>query len=95
MTEQATLSTLRERLESAFAPTRLDIIDDSHKHIGHAGARHGGHFTVVVISDMFKDKSLLERHRMVYDAVGNLLQTGVHALSIKALTPQEAVPTQV
>ena len=87
--KDACIARIRQRLESALTPDRLDIIDDSHKHAGHAGARHGGHFTVIVISPAFQNKGLLARHRMVYDAVGELMQAGIHALSIQAYTPLE------
>lgn len=80
---------IREKLESAFSPTRLEIIDESHKHAGHAGAQGGGHYIVHVISDAFTGKSTIQRHRMVYDAMGDLMNTEVHALSIKADTPTE------
>ncbi|MGM0593321.1 MAG: BolA family protein [Pseudomonadota bacterium] len=77
---------IRSRLEEAFAPSELEIIDDSHKHAGHAGARGGGHFTVHIVSDTFAGKSTLQRHRMVFDAMGELMNTEIHALSIKAET---------
>jgi len=87
--KEACIAHIRKRLETALTPDRLDIIDDSHKHAGHAGARQGGHFSVIVISPAFENKGLLERHRMVYDAVGELMQAGIHALSIQAYTPLE------
>lgn len=80
---------IREKLEAAFSPNRLEIIDESHKHAGHAGARGGGHFIVRIVSDAFDGKSTIQRHRMVYDAMGELMNTEVHALSIKADTPNE------
>jgi BolA protein len=78
---------IRQRLTEAFAPERLEIIDDSHKHAGHASAKGGGHFTVQIVAEAFEGKKLLERHRMVYDALGNLMQGEIHALSIKAEPP--------
>lgn len=82
---------IRERLEQAIAPQSVEVIDESHKHVGHAGARDGrGHFVVNVVADAFADKSLIQRHRMVYDAMGTLMETDIHALSINARTPQEA-----
>jgi len=66
----------------------VDVIDESHKHAGHAGAKTGlGHFEVHIVANAFADKSLLERHRMVYDALGDMMQKDIHALSIKASTP--------
>jgi BolA protein len=81
---------IRERLEASFSPTLLEIIDDSHKHAGHAGARGGGHFVVHIVAGQFEGKNPLQRHRMVYDAMGELMQTEVHALSIRAETPDES-----
>ena len=81
---------MRDRFERALAPERLDIIDDSHKHVGHAGARGGaGHYSVLIVSSRFAGQPLLERHRMVYDAVRDMLNTDIHALSIQARTPDE------
>jgi BolA protein len=80
---------IRERLTQAFAPETLEIIDESHKHAGHASARGGGHFAVHIVSPAFAGKSLVQRHRMVYEAMGDLMQQEVHALSIKAETPNE------
>jgi len=80
---------IRERLVRAFAPETLEIIDESHKHAGHASARGGGHFTVRIVSQAFAGKNLVQRHRMVYEAMGDLMQQEVHALTIKAETPNE------
>ena len=82
---------LAARIEAALAPTHLEIIDDSRLHAGHAGAADGrGHFTVIVASARFAGLRTLQRHRLVYDAVGDLMVTDVHALSIHASTPDEA-----
>ena len=80
---------IRDRLTQAFAPQSLEIVDDSHKHAGHASARGGGHFNVHIVSTAFAGKNLVQRHRMVYEAMGDLMQHEVHALSIKAETPNE------
>ena len=81
---------IRERLESAFAPEFLEIENESHLHAGHAGAQDGrGHFRVTLISDRFQDQSRLQRHRMVYEALGPLMETDIHALAVRALTPDE------
>ena len=88
---EARVAMIRERLTAAFAPTALDIEDDSAKHAGHAGARSGGgHFNVRIVSQEFSGKSLVQRHRMVYDALGDAMQQEIHALSIQAKTPNEA-----
>jgi BolA protein len=75
---------LRSALEAALSPTRLDIRDDSALHAGHAGAREGGHFHVVVASRLFEGRSAVERHRMVYAAAAELMGRDIHALSIDA-----------
>jgi BolA protein len=81
---------IRERLNRALEPDSLDITDESHLHVGHPGAASGaGHFRVKIVSPLFSGRSLLERHRMVYAAVDDLMQTEIHALSIKADTPEE------
>jgi len=81
---------IREQLNNKLNPSQLEIIDDSHKHAGHASARGGGHFTVNIVSEAFAGKSLVQRHRMVYAALDDLMQQNeVHALSIQARTPDE------
>jgi len=90
MSEQR-VAMIRERLTEALAPVDLEIQDDSHKHAGHAGARSGGgHFNVQIVSSAFAGKSLIQRHRLVYEALGDAMQSDIHALSIKAYTPDEA-----
>ena len=83
---------LRDRLQHSFSPERIDIVDDSSKHAGHAGAREGGesHFTVTIVSPAFEGLSRVERQRRVYAALSEELAGPVHALSLKALTPGEA-----
>lgn len=84
------VAAIRERLTKQLQPTQLDIVDESHLHAGHAGAASGaGHFAVSIISDAFNDKSLIERHRLVYLAVNDLMQTEIHALSINAVASDE------
>jgi len=79
------IAMIRTRLEQAFAPDALEIIDDSHRHAGHAGAKDGrGHFRVRIVSQRFAGTKTLERHRMVYAALGTLMQTDIHALSVDA-----------
>jgi len=81
---------LRERLESRFAPTFLHIEDEGHLHAGHAGAADGrGHFRVKIMAAAFRGLAPLARHRLVYAAVADLLQTDIHALAIDALPPLE------
>ena len=82
------MAMIREKLEAAFAPDSLEIIDESHKHAGHASAGGAGHFIVQIVSNAFEGKSPVQRHRMVFDAMGDLMQSEVHALSIQADTPK-------
>ena len=84
---------IRAAIEAALSPTSLEIEDESHKHAGHAGARDGrGHFRVDVVSGVFAGMTPIARHRAVYAAVGELMTTDIHALAIRARTPQEATP---
>jgi len=84
------VETIRSRLVAALAPDALDIEDESHRHAGHAGARDGrGHFRVRIISAAFEGRNAIARHRAVYAALGDLMQTDIHALAIDARTPEE------
>jgi BolA family transcriptional regulator, general stress-responsive regulator len=76
-------------LVAALSPLELQVNDDSAAHAGHAGAREGSHFSVVVVSPLFEGKRLLERHRLVYDALRLLVPQGIHALAIQARAPSE------
>jgi len=84
------ITMIRQRLTESLSPSSLEITDDSHKHIGHAGAASGGgHFTVHIVSEVFAGKSLVQRHRAIYDALGDAMESEIHALSIKAKTLSE------
>lgn len=75
---------IKKRLQEQLSPTKLEVIDDSHLHAGHAGAKSGkGHFTVVINSDSFQGKRPLQCHQMIYAALGDMMETDIHALSIK------------
>ncbi|MBX2832880.1 MAG: BolA family transcriptional regulator [Rhodospirillales bacterium] len=82
---------IREILSAEFAPTELQIIDDSSKHAGHSGAdpRGESHFSVLVVSDKFDGKNRVNRQRLVYGALNELLKDRVHALALKTMTPAE------
>jgi BolA protein len=82
---------ITEKLTKVFAPERLDVVDESHLHAGHAGARPGGetHFRVTIVSEAFGGKSRLDRHRMVNETLASELRGGVHALAIHASAPGE------
>jgi BolA protein len=81
------IESLRAALERALAPTLLEIRDDSARHAGHAGAREGGHFHVIIATPAFAGVSAVERHRMVYAAAAELMGRDIHALSIDARAP--------
>ena len=83
---------IRERLTTALAPSRLDLVDESARHAGHAGARPQGesHFRLTIVAAAFAGHSRIERQRLVFAALGDLMQSDIHALAITALTPAEA-----
>ena len=81
---------IESRLRAALGPTLIQVLDDSHLHAGHAGAREGGHYTVRITSPRFAGLTRVARHRLVYDALGPLAQQRVHALAIEARTPDES-----
>jgi BolA family transcriptional regulator, general stress-responsive regulator len=87
----ATRDLITNKLTKAFAPQSLDVIDESHQHVGHAGHRPGGetHFRVTIVSDAFRGKSRVERHRMINATLAAELAGGVHALAIHASAPGE------
>lgn len=75
---------------AVLQPVQLEIIDDSHKHAGHEGARSGGgHYTLHIVSTLFAGKATLVRHRMIYSALGEMMKHDIHALNINAYTPEE------
>lgn len=81
---------IKERLEAALHPERLQIIDNSQEHAGHAGARSGGgHYSVSIVASAFEGKSLVQRHQMLYKALGEMMHHQIHALGIEALSPNE------
>jgi BolA protein len=80
---------MRARL-ALLEPLQLEIIDESHKHAGHAGAREGGgHYVVRIVSAQFAGKNTVARHRMIYSAMGDLMKREIHALTLQALAPDE------
>ncbi len=81
---------IHELLTASFEPSELLVKDQSHLHAGHAGAEDGkGHFAVNIVSEAFEGKSRIQRHRIIFDALGDMMQTDIHALSINARTPSE------
>jgi BolA protein len=84
------VNTIETFLIEAFAPTELLVKDQSHLHAGHAGAKEGkGHFDVKIVSEKFAGQSRINRHRMVYDALGSYMQSDIHALRINAISPMD------
>jgi len=79
---------IRESLEK-LRPSSVDIEDEGHLHIGHAGAKSGGHFKLNIVSESFKDKSTIERHKIIYKCLNGLMNTEIHAISIKAKSKDE------
>jgi BolA protein len=80
---------IERALVDCFAPVALEVRDDGHLHVGHAGAREGGHFSVRITSARFTGLTRVARHRLVYDAVRCLIPSGIHALAIEARAPDE------
>ncbi|MDH5649269.1 MAG: BolA family transcriptional regulator [Gammaproteobacteria bacterium] len=84
------ISRIEQQLKQSLNPESLDILDESHLHAGHAGAKSGGgHFVVTIVAEQFHGKNLIQRHRMVYAALQDMMQKEIHALNIKAYTPDE------
>lgn len=85
----STIDLMREKLV-ALEPLRLEILDDSAKHAGHAGAKGGGgHYRLTIVSPRFSGSATMQRHRLIYEALGPMMRGEIHALSIKALAPEE------
>ena len=84
----STIERIQRQLAS-LAPENLDIVDESSKHAGHEGAKGGGHYQMTIVSSQFRGKSTMGRHRMVYAALSGMMHKEIHALSIKAYTPEE------
>jgi BolA protein len=80
---------IRSQLDASFAPTAIEVQDDSHLHAGHAGAREGRHFSVRLVSSRFDGLTRVARHRLVYDALQALIPQGIHALAIDARAPND------
>lgn len=86
--QRATL--IENRLREAFTPSKIEVRDDSHRHAGHEGAKSGGgHFAVTIVAPQFQGKNAVQRHQMIYQALGDMMKKEIHALSIQALAPDE------
>lgn len=85
-----TTDLIKQKLNTTLNPELLEILDNSADHAGHAGARKGGgHYHVTIVSSAFDDKSLVQRHQLIYQALGEMMKQEIHALGINALTPSE------
>jgi BolA protein len=81
---------IKKLLNEALKPEQIEIIDDSAAHAGHSGAQSGGgHYYVTIVADAFEGKSLVQRHQLIYKALGDMMKQQIHALGINALTPTE------
>lgn len=84
------LEAIEQRLKTAFSPESLEVTDEGHLHVGHEGAKDGrGHFRVLIVSDDFIGQPPIKRHRAIYAALGEMMQTDIHALAIEAFTTAE------
>lgn len=83
------LEIIKQKLTEAFQPEQIEVIDDSAEHVGHVGAAGGmGHYTVQIIAKAFEGKTMVQRHQMVYQALGEMMKTDIHALRIQASPPK-------
>ena len=90
----STIDDIKSRL-AALHPAHIEITDDSASHAGHAGAKSGGgHYFLTIVSEAFAGQATLARHRKIYDLLGDMMQKQIHALSIKAHTPDEFFSTR-
>ncbi|MGN6668532.1 MAG: BolA family protein [Trinickia sp.] len=85
----ARIAFIESRLTAALAPQSVSVRDDSALHAGHAGAAAGGHYAVTIVAGAFAGRPRVARHRLVYDALADVMQRGIHALAITAYTPEE------
>lgn len=84
-----TANTIKQKLQEALQPELIELIDHSAAHAGHAGNTGGGYYNVTIVSQQFEGKSLVQRHQLVYRALGDMMKQEIHALGINALTPTE------
>ena len=84
MNHEATMEEIRNRLDAALKPVEMEIINESHLHVGHPGAREGGHFRLRITSHRFNDLSMLQQHRLIYKTLDELMPGSIHALAIES-----------
>ncbi len=81
---------IKQKLNLALSPKLLEVLDNSAAHAGHIGAQKGGgHYHLTIVTEMFENKSLVQRHQLIYQALGDMMKQDIHALGINALTPSE------
>lgn len=86
-----TVQQIQDKLTEALTPDQIEVIDNSHAHAGHAGAQSGGgHYQVIIVSKQFEGRSMVQRHQLIYETLGDMMKTQIHALGIDALTPLES-----
>ena len=86
---------IKNTLTEAIQPDYIEVLDDSQAHAGHEGAKSGGgHFYLTIVSNKFDNQSRIKRHQLVYKALGDMMKSDIHALSIKAFTPEEQSKNQ-
>jgi BolA family transcriptional regulator, general stress-responsive regulator len=83
------MTVIETRLREQLAPERVELVDESADHAGHAGARGGGHYALTIVSARFRGQTPIARHRLVYQALGEMMKNEIHALRINAYTPEE------
>ena len=90
MNTEQRLQAIRQRIEDALQPEQLSVEDEGHLHVGHEGAKDGrGHFRVMVVAKAFDGLTMIQRHRAIYDALGGLMATDIHAVAIDAYASNE------
>ncbi len=90
MSPELRVNAIQELLNIALTPDMLEVTDDSHKHAGHAGAQGGaGHFAIMIVSPLFSGKNRIQRHRLIYAALDQMMNSDIHALSIQAYDSEE------
>lgn len=87
-----TTELIKKKLTETIKPEVIELIDDSAAHAGHAGAKNGaGHYYLTIVADAFNDMSMVQRHQLIYQTLGDMMKNEIHALGINALTPSENV----
>jgi len=87
-----TMELIKQKLNETLKPELIELIDNSAEHAGHAGTRNGGgHYSITIVAEAFDGKSMVQRHQLIYQALGEMMKKEIHALGINALTPSENI----